>query len=105
MFYIIKLIIMGMFDKAKDLYKLRKQAKDIKKQLKNVHIEANVKGVVVTVNAEMEVMSILIPDELTNNKLIAEYIKEATNKATKKAQLVAAEKMKSVMGDFGLPGM
>ena len=28
---------MGFMDKAKDMYKLQKQAKDIKKQLKNIH--------------------------------------------------------------------
>lgn len=93
---------MGVFDKAKDLYALRKQAKAIKKQLANIHIEANVKGVVVTVNAEMEVISIVIPEEMTDTKQIAECVKEATNKAMKKAQLVAADKMKAVMGDMGL---
>ncbi len=32
-------------------------------------------------------------------------LKEAFNKGVKKAQLIAAEKMKAVMGDMGLPGM
>ena len=36
---------MGMFDQAKDLYKLQKQAKKIKDELANIHIEATEGGV------------------------------------------------------------
>jgi DNA-binding protein YbaB len=98
---------MGFFDKAKDIYNLRKQAKDIKKKLKNIHIEAETKGIVVTINAEMEVISIVIPPDLTDNQVIAESVKDAMNKAMKKAQIVAAENMKEIMGEMGMgmPGM
>ncbi len=96
---------MGFFDKAKDVYKLRKQAKDMKKKLKNIHIEAEHKGVKIVINAEMEVIDVNISPELTDNKLISSYVKESFTKAIKKAQLVAAENMKDIMGDFGFPGM
>ncbi len=95
-----------MLGKMKDMYKLQKQAKQIKKKLKNIHIEAEEKGVIVTVDGEQNVVSIQISDEAMENKATLEKsIKEALNKATKKSQQIAAEEMKVVMGGMGLPGM
>jgi DNA-binding YbaB/EbfC family protein len=95
-----------MLGKMKDMYKLQKQAKQIKKKLKNIHIEAEEKGVIVTTDGEQNIISVSISDEAMQNKGILEKnIKEAINKATKKSQQIAAEEMKAVMGDMGLPGM
>lgn len=95
-----------MLNKAKDLYKLQKQARQIKKQLKNTHIEAEHEGVIITVNGEQEVMSITISDEaLQNKKALEKNLESAFNKAIKKSQQIGAEMMKEVMGDFNLPGM
>lgn len=92
-----------MLGKIKDMYKLQKQAKEIKKKLKNIHIEAEEKGVTVTVDGEQEIVSIMISDESMQNKSILEKsIKEAFNKALKKSQEIAANEMKAVMGDMGL---
>jgi DNA-binding protein YbaB len=101
---------MGMFGQAKDLYKLQKQAKQIKKELKNLQIEAEVNGIVVTVTAEQEVVEIKIPDErMTAEGRIGlqNDVMAAINKAVKKSQEVAAEKMKGLMGNLGmdLPGL
>ena len=38
---------MSKFQQMKDMYKLQKQAKDIKKKLKNIHIEAEEEGVMI----------------------------------------------------------
>lgn len=103
---------MGMFDQMKDLYKMQAQAKQIKKELSNIHIEAAEKlanngtdyEVVVTVTAEMEIVSVVIPAELMEPHLAAkvgEAVTKAAGKAIKKAQEVAAEKMKGMMGDLG----
>ena len=92
-----------MFDKAKDMYKLQKEAKRAKKQLRQIHIEAEHKGVTVTVDAELNVISIEVKDDVPRDK-IAEYAKEALNRAIKKAQIVAAEKMQGVMGELGIGG-
>ncbi len=93
-----------MFDKAKDLYKLQKQAREIKKKLKNTHIEAEQDGVVVTINGEQEVVKITISDDaLSNKKALEENIEKALNKAIKKSQQIGAEMMKDVMGGF--PGL
>jgi DNA-binding protein YbaB len=94
-----------MFQKMKDLYKMQKQAKAIKKELKQIHIEAEENGVVVVVTAEQDIVDIQIPDELLNSdnkgKLQKSLI-SAMKKAMKKSQTIAAEKMKVVMGDMGL---
>ncbi len=95
-----------MFDKAKDMYKLQKQARKIKKELKNTHIEAEHEGVTVTVNGEQEVVSVTISDEaLQNKKKLEESLAKAINKAIKKSQQIGAEMMKDVMGDMNIPGM
>lgn len=96
---------MGMFDQAKNLYQLQKQAKEIKKELQNIHIEAEVEGVIVIINGEQEVVSVTISEDAQQNPgKLQENLVKAFNKAIKKSQQIAAEKMKGVMGGLGLPG-
>jgi hypothetical protein len=99
---------MNMLGKVRDVYRLQKQAKQIKKELANIHIEAETDGVLVTVNGEMEFISAKIPEELKtseNAEKLEAAIVSASNKAIKKAQEIAAEKMKGVMGEMqGLMG-
>jgi len=97
----------SMFDKMKELYKLQKQAKQIKAELANIHIEAeeevNGQKVIVTVNGEMQIVKTHIPAELMQADLaeqVSAAVTSAANKGVKKAQEIAAEKMKGVMGDM-----
>jgi DNA-binding protein YbaB len=95
-----------MFDKAKNLYKLQKQARQIKKDLKKTHIEAEQDGIKVIINGEQEVVEVMIPDEaLTDAKKLAKTLEICFNKAVKKSQQIGAERMKEVMGDMNLPGL
>ncbi|MBI4975729.1 YbaB/EbfC family nucleoid-associated protein [Candidatus Peregrinibacteria bacterium] len=94
-----------MFDKAKNLYKLQKQARDIKHKLKNTHIEAEEGEVIVTINGEQEVVKIEIKSETISDKnKLEKDLEKALNKAIKKSQQIGAELMKDVMGDFNFPG-
>lgn len=94
---------MGFFKQAKDMYKLQKEAKTVKKELANIHIEAEEQGVTVTINAELECVEVKITDEAMGNKTSLEKnILRATNKAMKKGQQIAAEKMKNVMNMMGM---
>ena len=93
---------MVSLSQAKDLFKLQRQAKKMKKELKNIHVEADADGVTVIVSAEMEIISITILESVPRER-IAELTKDACNRAFKKAQVVSAEKMQSIMGDMGLP--
>jgi DNA-binding protein YbaB len=94
---------MGMFDQAKDLYKLQKQAKQIKDELANIHIESTEGGVKTTINGEQNVVSISIDQaQYTDNTTQLEKdIVVSMNKAIKKSQTIAADKMKDIMGGMG----
>ncbi|MFC1749038.1 YbaB/EbfC family nucleoid-associated protein [Pseudomonadota bacterium] len=93
-----------MFDKAKDMYQLQKQAKQIKKELRNTHIEAEVDGVIVTINGEQEVISVQLPESIENPKKLSDILVKAFNKGVKRSQQIAADMMKDVMGGLNLPG-
>jgi len=92
---------MTSFGQMKDMYKLQRDAKRIKKELKNIHVEAEASGVKVVVSAEQEIISIEIAPEVARED-IARLVTDATNRAMKKAQLVASERMQSVMQQMGL---
>jgi len=87
--------------------KLQQEAMKVKKELENTLIEAEVDGLVVTVNGEMKVEKVefetdtLIGDKAALEKAIA----EAVNKGMKKAQEVAGTKMQWVMQGMGMGDM
>lgn len=88
------------------MYKLQKEAKGAKKKLKNIHIEGSQDGFTVIFDGEMEAVSVSITDEaianaVQNKKNFEEIILKCLNKALKKAQQIAAEEMKGVMGQMG----
>lgn len=86
------------------MYALQKQAKSVKKDLKNTHIEAEIEGVTVIVNGEQEVVSITINEQIWGElkesehgkKKLEETLMKALNKALKKAQEIASTKMKDI---------
>lgn len=96
-----------MLKKFKDLYKVQKQAKQIKKQLKNIHIEAEAEGILITISAEQKLIDIKLPEVIHDTNKLKQNLIKAFNKAMEKSQQISAEKMKGVMGDMGLdlPGM
>jgi len=97
------------FSKAWEMMKLQQEAMKVKKDLENTLIEAEVSGLVVTVNGEMKVEKTefetdeLIPGLSSSQKEVLEKaITEAVNKWVKKSQEVAAEKMQGVMSSMGM---
>lgn len=86
----------------KDLYQMQRDAKRIKKELKTIHVEAEAEGVLVIVTAEQEIVSIAIGDEVPRER-IAALVMDAMNRALKKAQVVAAERMQGIMKQMGIP--
>lgn len=94
---------MGMFDQMKDLYKLQKQAKDVKKKLANIHIEAEENGVKITFTGEQEVVSVEIADEAMQDKAkLQTTMLNCIKKGLKKAQEIAAVNMKDIMAEMGM---
>ena len=97
------------FSKAWEMMKLQQEAMKVKKDLENTIIEAEVKGLVISVNGEMKVEKV----EFETNDLIRWLnasekealelaIMEAVNKWVKKSQEVAAGKMQWVMQAMGM---
>lgn len=95
------------FSKAGELMKLQQEAMKVKKELENTLIEAEVDGLVVTVNGEMKVEKVEFEtDTIIGDKAALEKaIMEAVNKGMKKAQEVAGDKMQGVMKGMGMGDM
>ncbi len=97
------------FKQAQELMKLQQQAQKIQEELSNTHIEAEVDGVVVTIDGQLKVVTTVIEDKsiLADQSRLEKAFTESVNKGMKKAQEIAADRMKGVMGQMGLnlPGM
>ena len=97
------------FSKAWELMKLQQEAMKVKKELENTIIEAEVRGLVISVNGEMKVEKTEFEtDELipclnaAQKEALENAITEAINKWIKKSQEVAASKMQWVMQAMGM---
>ncbi|MFZ5392543.1 MAG: YbaB/EbfC family nucleoid-associated protein [Patescibacteria group bacterium] len=98
------------FSDAKQLYKLQSQAKAIQKELRDLLIEASsLDGrVSVVFNGEQKLEEIHIDDSLMvagGTAILEKGLRDAITQALKKSQQVAAEKMKEVAGQLGIPGL
>lgn len=97
------------FSKAKDTYDLVKKAKAIQKELKDTEIEATSTDGTLTaiMNGEQHLIRLEIDESWLNEDRKEELEKALVNvigQAISKAQAVATEQMKKVMGDLNLPG-
>ncbi len=88
-----------MFDKMKEIMALQKKAQAIQEKLGNTHIEADEGEYTVIISGKQDCI-----DVLHNGKSMPALVK-ALNKALKKSQEVAANEMKGVMGNLGIPGL
>ncbi len=94
------------FDQMKMLNDLRKAQKELKKQI--VEVEAGDGAVVVRVTGELKIDDITIDPEkidLENIEELEHWIKIAVRDGLAKAQEIAADTMKPLMGGLNLPGM
>lgn len=94
------------FDQMKMLNDLRKAQQKLKKQI--IEVEAGDGAVVVRVTGELKIDSIKLNPELIDFDDIAElehWIKIAVRDGLAKAQEIAADTMKPLMGGLNLPGM
>lgn len=93
-----------MFDKAKTLYELKK----IQTQLAKETIEVEAGAVTVKINGEQKIKSVSIDRQkldVDNLELLEKNIESAVTQAITQSQQVAAEKMKSIAGGLGIPGL
>lgn len=98
----------GMKDQLAMVNKLRKAQKELSKEI--VEVEAGDGAVVVQINGELKINSVVFDEELIRENEIsyedlADFTKAAVRDGLKEAQDVAAEKMKPLMGGLGNLGM
>lgn len=94
------------FDQMKMLNKLRKAQSDLKKEI--IEVEAGDGAVVVQITGELKMKKISINPEMVDLDDISElehWIEIAVRDGLAKAQEVAAEKMKPLMGGLGNLGL
>jgi len=94
------------FDQVKMLNKLRKAQSDLKKEI--IEVEAGDGAVVVQITGELKIKKINIDPTQVDLDDIAElehWIEIAVRDGLAKAQEVAAEKMKPLMGSLGNLGL
>lgn len=89
------------FKQARDMFRVQREAKRVKKELKNIHVEAEAPGVKVVVAADQEIVAIEIAPDVPHDQ-IGSRLKDALNRAMKKVQVISAEKMQPVMEGMGM---
>lgn len=95
-----------MIDQAKMVMKLKKAQKELQKEL--VEVSAGDGAVIVQVNGELRLKKVTIDPEMVDLDDIAElehWVELAVRDAMTKAQELAAEKMKPLMGGLGNLGL
>jgi DNA-binding YbaB/EbfC family protein len=94
------------FDQVKMLNQLRKAQNDLKKEI--IEVEAGDGAVVVQITGEIKIKKVTIDPERVDTDDIAElehWLEIALRDGLQKAQEVAAEKMKPLMGGLGNLGL
>jgi len=93
---------MVSLSQARDMFRLQREAKRVKKELQKIQVEAEAEGIKVVVSGEQEIVSIEIAESASRER-IPGLLKDALNRALKKSQVVSAEKMQGVYKEMGLP--
>ena len=93
---------MVTFKQARDMFRMQREAKRVKKELKSIHVEAEASGVTVVMAADQEIVSIQIAPDVPRERIPALLI-DAFNRVMKKVQVISSERMQGLMGEMGLP--
>lgn len=97
-----------MFDKMKALFEMQKKMQEVKRELDNTSFDIqSPDGLVkITMNGSQEVKEIMIKDNLGESEKarLESSLKDTFNRAIKRSQEGAAQKMKEVTG-FNIPGL
>ena len=94
------------FERSKALLELKKIQSALAKEV--VETQAGNGAVTVKMNGEQKIQGIMLDAELIREAelpQVEKWIESAVSQAITRSQQLAAEKMKSVAGDLGLPGL
>ena len=82
--------------KIKDLYNLKRQADEMKREMEKITVEVEERGVKILMQGDQKVLSVILNGEEDNR------LKDAFNKAVKESQRKVAKKMQGRLSDLGL---
>ncbi|MBU1017015.1 YbaB/EbfC family nucleoid-associated protein [Patescibacteria group bacterium] len=82
--------------KIKDLYNLKKQADEMKREMEKIVVEVEEKGVKIVMQGDQKVVSVMVDGEDSPK------LKDVFNKAVKESQKKTAKKMQGRLSDLGL---
>jgi len=90
----------------KQLMEMQKKMQELKRELDNTDFDiSSPDGVVkITMNGSQEIKEVSLSEISADKPKLEKAIKEAYNAAIKRAQGIAADKMKKITG-FNLPGL
>jgi DNA-binding YbaB/EbfC family protein len=95
-----------MFEKSKALFELKKIQSALAKE--TIEVEAGNGAVKVKINGEQKIQKITLDEEMVREadiEKVEKWIESAITQAITKSQQLAAEKMRSVAGGLGIPGL
>jgi nucleoid-associated protein EbfC len=95
-----------MFEKSKALFELKKIQSALSKE--TIETEAGGGAVKVRINGEQKIQKVTLDPELIREadlSKVEKWIESAVTQAITRSQQLAAEKMRSVAGGLGLPGL
>ncbi len=97
-----------MFDKMKGLLEMQRKMQGVKRELENTNfdIQSSDGLVKITMNGVQEVKEVIMEDNLSEAQRpqLENALRDTFNRAIKRSQEIAAQKMKDVAG-FNLPGL
>ena len=97
-----------MFDKMKALFEMQKKMQEVKRELDDTifDIQSSDSLVKITMNGAQEVKEIALKGGFENPEIarLESSLKDTFNRAIKRSQDIAAQKMKDVTG-FNIPGL
>jgi DNA-binding protein YbaB len=94
------------FEKSKALFELKKIQSALSKEI--IEVEAGNGAVKVKINGEQKIQRITLDEDIIRDAELAKvekWLESAVTQAITKSQQLAAEKMRSMAGGLGLPGL
>ena len=94
------------FDRAKTLFELKKIQSALAKEV--IEVETGDGAVLVKINGEQKIQKITLdPDKIDLEDIhrLEKWLESAITQAITRSQQAAADKMKSISGGLGIPGL
>jgi len=88
-----------MFDRAKEMYNLKRRADLLKKEMARIVVTVEEKGVRVVARGDQRIEALEVDGEEDRR------VRDAVNKALKEVQKKVAKKMRGQLMDLGIPGL